>query len=322
MKDRHEAPGARYVLLGAALALAACGDKPPSGLQGYVEGEYVRVAAPFAGTLVSLDTQRGAQVQPGTALFALEAESEDVARREAEERAHKAQAMLEDLKKGKRPTEIDAVQAQLSQAEVAATFSEKEFQRQIDLVAKGFVSQSRSDEARATRDRDRSRVRELQNDLATIKAGARSDEIRAAEAEAAAARQAVAQADWRLRQKSVSSTVAGLVADTLFAKGEWVPAGTPVISLLPPGNVKVRFFVPEPTLGAVKVGQKVTLACDGCGNPMEATVSFIATQAEFTPPVIYSKDSRAKLVFLVEAKPAAADAPKLHPGQPVDVRLQ
>jgi ABC-2 type transport system ATP-binding protein len=210
-----------------ALALAGCGDKPPSGLQGYVEGEFVRVAAPFAGTLVSLDTQRGAQVQPGTALFALEAESEDVARREAEERARKADAQLEDLRKGKRPTEIDSVHAQLAQAEVAATFSEKEFQRQIDLVSKGFISQSRSDEAKAARDRDRNRVRELQNDLATIKAGARTDEIHAAEAESAAARQAVAQADWRLRQKSVTSTVAGIVADTLFAKGEWVPAGTP-----------------------------------------------------------------------------------------------
>jgi HlyD family secretion protein len=322
MTSRSELRARRSALLLLALALAGCGDKPAAGLQGYVEGEYVRVAAPFAGTLVSLDTQRGAQVQPGTALFALEAESEDVARREAQERQRKAEAMVEDLRKGKRPTEIEAVQAQLAQAEVAAAFSEKEFQRQIDLVAKGFVSQSRSDEARAARDRDRSRVRELQNDLATIKAGARSDEIRAAEAEAAAATQAVAQADWRLRQKSVASSVSGLVADTLFAKGEWVPAGTPVVSLLPPGNVKVRFFVPEPMLGGVKVGQKVTLACDGCGNAIEATVSFIAPQAEFTPPVIYSRESRAKLVFLVEAKPALADAAKLHPGQPVDVKLQ
>jgi HlyD family secretion protein len=85
--------------------------------------------------------------------------------------------------------------------------------------------------------------------------------------------------------------------------------------------VKVRFFVPETKLGGIKVGQKVSLACDGCGNPIDAAVSFIAPQAEFTPPVIYSKDNRAKLVFLVEAKPAAQDATRLHPGQPVDVTL-
>ena len=311
----------RLIPLAAALALSACGNSSPPSLQGYVEGEYVRVAAPFAGTLVSLDAQRGAQVAAGTPLFALEAESEDVAKREAQERLRKASAQVEDLRKGKRPSEIESVRAQLAQAEVAAALSEKEWRRQLDLVQKGFVSQSRADEAKAARDSDRNKVLQLQNDVATVQAGSRPDEIRAAEAEAAAAKEALAQADWRLRQKSVASTVAGTVTDTMFVRGEWVPAGSPVVALLPPTNVKVRFFVPEPKLGAVKVGQKVSLACDGCGNAFDATISFIAPQAEFTPPVIYSKDNRAKLVFLVEAKPKPEDAVKLHPGQPVDVRL-
>jgi HlyD family secretion protein len=308
-------------LLALAALLAACGAKDPPTLQGYVEGEYVRVAAPFAGTLVSLDAQRGAQVEPGAALFALEAESEDAARREAQERARKAAAMVEDLRKGRRPTEIGSSRAQLAQAEVAARLSEREWQRQLDLVSKGFVSQSRADEAKAARDSDRNKVVQLQNELATVQSGARPDEIRAAEAEAAAAREALAQADWRLRQKTVTASVAGIVSDTLFNKGEFVPAGSPVVSLLPAANVKVRFFVPETKLGAVKVGQKVSLACDGCAGAIDATITFIASQAEYTPPVIYSKDNRAKLVFLVEAKPAPQDAVKLHPGQPVDVKL-
>jgi HlyD family secretion protein len=301
--------------------LAACGAKEPPSLQGYVEGEYVRVAAPFAGTLVSLDAQRGVQVEPGAALFALEAESEDAARREAQERARKAAAMVEDLRKGKRPTEIESTRAQLAQVEVAARLSEREWQRQLDLVSKGFVSQSRADEAKAARDSDRNKVLQLQNELATVQSGARPDELRAAEAEAAAAREALAQADWRLRQKTVTATVAGLVSDTLFNKGEFVPAGSPVVSLLPAANVKVRFFVPETKLGAIKVGQKISVACDGCAAAIDATISFIASQAEYTPPVIYSKDNRAKLVFLVEARPTAQDAVKLHPGQPVDVKL-
>jgi HlyD family secretion protein len=229
--------------------------------------------------------------------------------------------MVEDLRKGKRPTEIESSRAQLAQAEVAARLSERELQRQLDLVSKGFVSQSRADEARAARDSDRNKVVPLQNELATVQSGARPDEIRAAEAEAAAAREALAQADWRLRQKTVTATVAGLVADTLFNKGEFVAAGAPVVSLLPAANVKARFFVPETKLGAVKVGQKVSLACDGCAGAIDATITFIASQAEYTPPVIYSKDNRAKLVFLVEAKPAPQDAVKLHPGQPVDVKL-
>jgi HlyD family secretion protein len=165
-------------------------------------------------------------------------------------------------------------------------------------------------------------VVELQNELATTRAGARPDEIRAAEAEAAAAKQSLAQADWRLRQKSVAATVDGTVTDTLFQRGEWVPAGAPVVAVLPPANVKVRFFVPETALGSVRVGQKVALACDGCAPGLSGEVSFVAPQAEFTPPVIYSKDSRGKLVFLVEAKPARADAARLHPGQPIDVTLQ
>ncbi len=312
----------RHLLsLAVAFALAACGNSPPPALQGYVEGEYVRVAAPFAGTLVSLDAQRGAQVEAGAKLFALEAESEDAARAEAQARLRKAQAVVEDLRKGKRPTEIGSVRAQLAQAEVAANLSEKEWRRQLDLVSKGFVSQSRADEAKAQRDGDRQKVEQMQNDVGTMQAGTRPDEIRAAEAEAAAAKESLAQADWKLRQKSVTAAVAGLVADTLFTQGEFVPAGSPVVSLLPPANVKVRFFVPETTLGSIKVGQKVSLACDGCGAAIEGTVTFIASQAEFTPPVIYSKDNRAKLVFLVEAKPSRENAAKLHPGQPVDVKL-
>ena len=312
----------RWTGIAMAFALAACGDKPPPSLQGYVEGEYVRVAAPFAGTLVSLDTQRGAQVQPGTPLFALEAESEDAARREAAEQYRKALAQVDDLRKGKRPTEIESVRAQLEQAQVAANLSEREWRRQLDLVSKGFVSQSRADEAKAQRDSDRKKVEQMQNDVASaVMPRARPDELRAAEADAAASKEALAQADWRLRQKAVASTVTGSVADTLFTRGEWVPAGSPVVSILPPGNVKVRFFVPESKLGSVKIGENVRLACDACGAPIDAKIAFIAPQAEFTPPVIYSKDNRSKLVFLVEARPSAGDAQKLHPGQPVDVTV-
>ena len=312
----------RAAMLACTLLLAAaCGQREPAALQGYVEGEFVRVAAPFAGTLVRLDTARGRSVQAGAPLFALEAESEEAGRREAAERARRAQAQVEDLRAGKRPTEIASVQAQLEQAHAAAAFSEKELARQQDLVAKGFVSKQSLDQARSNRDRDRNRVAELENDLTTTRLGARAGEIRAAEADAAAAREALAQADWRLRQKTVAAPVEGSVADTLFVLGEWVPAGAPVVSLLPAGNVKVRFFVAEPRLGSLRTGQEVAIACDGCGAAIRAPITFIAPQAEYTPPVIYSKDNRGKLVFLVEARPAPDVAARLHPGQPVDVTL-
>jgi HlyD family secretion protein len=305
----------------AAFGLAACGEKPPATLQGYVEGEYVRVAAPFAGTLVRLDAQRGQDLKPSAALFALEAESEQAGRREAEERVARALAQVDDLKRGLRPSEIEAVRAQLAQAQVAAELSVKEYARSLDLVAKGFVSQQRADEARSARDRDRNRVAELDAQLTTARSGSRPDEIRAAEAEARAAREALAQADWRLRQKTVAASVGGTVTDTLFALGEWVPAGAPVVTLLPAANVKVRFFVPEARLAAVKPGMRVGLACTGCDATLAATVSYVSPQAEYTPPVIYSNENRSRLLYMVEARPAPEQAAKLHPGQPMDVAL-
>ncbi|APV49098.1 secretion protein HlyD [Betaproteobacteria bacterium GR16-43] len=313
----------RRLLLPLAIAatLSACGGPDNNALQGYAEGEYVRVAAPFAGTLVRLEVARGASVAPGAPLFALEAENETAARREAEDRVRRAEAQRDNLKKGARPTELEALRAQVAQTQSSAELARRDLTRTEELVKKGFLPPQKLDEARMAVENTRQRVRENESQLATANLGGRPDEIRAAESEVEAARASLAQADWRLRQKTVASTVTGLVTDTNFVAGEWVPAGAPVVAVLPPENVKVRFFVPEPRLGAVKVGQAVELACDGCPAKIAATVSFVAPQAEYTPPVIYSRESRAKLVFLVEARPAKADAAKLHPGQPVDVRL-
>jgi HlyD family secretion protein len=112
--------------------------------------------------------------------------------------------------------------------------------------------------------------------------------------------------------------VAGTVQQVYFRPGEMVPAGRPVPAILPPGNLKVRFFVPEPVLPQVAYGETITVRCDGCAN-QSARVSFIAKSAEYTPPVIYSLEERNKLVFLIEALPEQPD--KLRVGQPVDVLL-
>lgn len=311
-------------LLAIAITIAAAGCESPGNdtLQGYAEGEYVRVGAPFAGTLVRLDVQRGSRVEAGAPLFALEAENEAAGRREAEDRMRNAQAQLENLRKGRRPTEIDAVRAQLAQAQAASAYSTAELKRLEALLAKGFATRQQVDEARAARVRDAARVDELEAQLSTARLAARPDEIRAAEAQVSAARAALDQADWRLRQKTAVSAVAGVVTDTLFVRGEWVGAGQPVVALLPPENLKARFFVPETRLGSVKLGQPVELRCDGCGDPIRAAITWIAPQPEYTPPVIYSRESRSKLVFLVEARPSAADSPRLKPGQPLDVVLR
>ena len=305
-----------------AIALAACTNEGQRSYQGYAEGEYVRVAAPFSGTLQVLSVKRGGQVKAGEPLFTLEQENEAAARREAQQRLENAEAQLADLRKSKRPTEIEAVQAQLAQSQAAAQFSRTQLRRAEELVAQNFVSRDRLDEARATYDRDTQRVAELKAQLATAQLAARPDEIKAAEHNVGAAKAALAQAEWKLDQKSVKASVAGLVQDTYYVTGEWVNANQPVVSLLPRENIKVRFFVEERHLGTVKIGQKIAVSCDGCAAPVAAEVSYISPQVEFTPPVIYSRQERAKLVFLIEARPAPADATKLHPGQPVEVRFQ
>lgn len=321
ISDASRRRGSAAALALLAVALASCTQPEPSGYQGYVEAEYARVAAAFAGTLERLDVQRGAQVKAGDALFALENENEAAARREAQQRLNAAEAQLANLRKARRPSEIEAVRAQLEQTQAAAALSQAQLKRTEDLVARNFVSRAQLDEARSARDRDRARVDQLQAELKTAKLAARVDEIRAAQAAVSAARATLEQADWRLKQKTVAAPVGGLVADTLFVRGEWVPAGAPVISILPPANIKVRFFVPETLLGGVAVGQAVSVSCDGCAGPVPARVTYIAPQAEYTPPVIYSRESRSKLVFLVEARPAPEAAARLHPGQPADVRL-
>jgi HlyD family secretion protein len=308
-------------LLIATAALAGCSREAPPLYQGYAEGEYVRVAAPYAGALTSLAVQRGAQVLVGVPLFVLEQENEKAARDEAAQGLKRAEAQLENLKKGKRPAELDAIVAQREQVRSALKLSEDDFARDDKLAKAGFISNQKLDVDRTALKRDREHLKELEAQLATAKLAARVDEVRAAEAAVEAAHATLARADWSLAQKSVKAPVAGLVQDTLYVQGEWVPAGSPVVSLLPPQNIKVRFFVPETRVGSLKTGQAVTLSCDGCAAPVAAAISYISSQAEYTPPVIYSRENRGKLVFLIEARPAPADAEKLHPGQPMDVRV-
>jgi HlyD family secretion protein len=312
--------GAGLLALAGLAVLAGCQQGQPVGYPGYVEGEFVRVASPLAGTLATLGVERGANVQKGAPLFTLESEQEQAALAEAQARVTQGQASLADLEKGRRPPEVAAVRAQLTQAQASLSQSEADLGRTQKLVADKFLPPQQLDQAKAARDRDRARVAELTEQVRIANLPARSDQISAARAEVKAATDALAQAQWRVEQKTQAAPASGVVVDTLYRPGEFVAAGLPVVSLLPPANVKVRFYVPEPLVGTLRIGDVVSVRCDGCGNPIDATIRFIAPQAEFTPPVIYSLQNRANLVFLVEAWPRTPN-PALHPGLPVDVTL-
>ena len=309
----------RFVLVLAVL-VAGCEKEAPDAWQGYVEGDYVMLASPYAGRLQKLELRRGDQAKAGAPVFALEQEAERAARREAEQRLRTAEARLENLRGARRVPEIEALRAELRQAEVARELAETNFAREENLMRSGATSRARYDEARSALARDAARVAEAKAHLKNARMPlGRELERKAAEGEVEAARAALAQAAWRLEQKSVTAPVAGLVHDTYFVEGEWVPAGRPVAAILPPENVKVRFYVPETRLSAISPGTALAIDCDGCPAPLAAKVNFVSSQAEYTPPVLYSKDSRAKLQFLVEARLEGAS---LRPGQPVDVRLK
>jgi HlyD family secretion protein len=310
-----------FIFLG--ISLGGC-DKPASdSWQGYIEGEYMLLASPYAGQLQKLYVRRGDHAEPGKPVFALEQENERASRLQAEEQLKSAEARLQNLQVGCRPPEIEALREQLVQAKAARDLSASQLARQERLLKSGFIARALYDEAKTAFERDRARVAEVESQLETgLLPLGRAGERKAAERDVEAAKAALAQAAWRVEQKSVAAPAAGLVQDTFFVEGEWVPAGRPVASLLPPGNVKVRFYVPETALASMRIDRALGVSCDNCPALIPAKVTYISSQAEYTPPVLYSKESRSKLVFLIEARPAPADGAKLRPGQPVDVVLQ
>jgi len=285
----------RWFLLLAVL-LSSCHKTDDAYWQGYVEGEYVMLASPYAGQLQKLHVRRGEQTAIGKPVFALEQESERAARLEAEQRMKASEARLENLGVAKRAPEIEALRAELKQAQIARQLAERNLAREEELVRSGATSRLRYDELRSAVERDRARVAEVEAQLrqAQLPVG-RDAERKAAEGDLAAAKAALTQAAWRLEQKSVAA---------------------PVAALLPPGNVKVRFYVPEAALSSLALDKELQVRCDGCPAAVVAKVSYISAQAEFTPPVLYSKESRTKLMFLVEAR---LEGSNLRPGQPVDV---
>lgn len=310
------------LVLVIAMLLWGCNENSGSGFQGYAEGDFVLVASPLSGRLEELSVKRGDRVEVGDRLFALDQIDEAAAMVAAEQEVQRASSNLEDLRKGQRTSELRSIEARVDRAKAALDLSQQEFSRREKLLAQNAIAVEDFERAVAALDQDRAALDDILGQLETARLGARRDAVAAGQAELDAARARLAQARWALAQKSQRSMQAGLVFDTLFDPGEFVRAGYPVVSLLPPGNIKVRFFVPEQVVGNLQVGQSVTVSFDGSGGPLPATVSYISPQVEYTPPVIYSRETRAKLVFLVEARPDPAVVTRFHPGQPVDVRLE
>lgn len=305
-----------------ALLNVACNEEKAAGYQGYIEGEYLYLAAPQAGYLKSLDAARGSRVQAGQAVFAIATDPDAQALAEAEARAGSAREKVENLKEPRRPPEIATLEANLQAALASQRLARTRLNQQESLARAKFVSQAALDEARSAFEQASAQVEANRQQLATYRSTlGRQSEVRGAEADLQAAAALAEQKRWVVERKAVNAPVAGEVSETYYRPGEWVPAGAAVASLLPDARRRLRFYVPETNLAVLKPGQKVEAGCDGCTTPIRATIDFIAAQAEYTPPVIYSRGSREKLVFRVEAVPDPEQAASLRPGLPVDVRV-
>jgi HlyD family secretion protein len=267
------------LVLPLLLLVAGC-EKPHEGAWlGYAAGDTAFVSAPLAGWVTDVKVERGAWVKKGDPLFVLDDTSQVSGRDQAQ-------------------AAIAQAQGQLGQAEANLELARKQFERQRGLMQTSATSRQAYDQAKSALDAAEAQV----------------EQIKAGETQA---RAAFGNAAYQLSQRQILSLTTGRVQDIYFRSGEYAPAMTPVISILPPENVYVRFFVPEDQFARVHLGQKVKIHCDGCADNIVATIAFIASQQEYTPPVIFSNQSRGQMVFKIEAR--APGGLKLNPGQPVDV---
>jgi HlyD family secretion protein len=304
-----------------ASTFAACGPAPIR-IAGYVEGEYVRLGPIDTARIETVEVRRGERVEAGHKLATLQADDAINSVAENEARLVQSQAELANLGSGKRPEEIAVISATLASAMAQEREADRALERRQDLFRRGVSTQADLDQALTARDVAAARVREASANLGVAKLPARDEEIRAAQNRVAQARAALDQAKWRLSQRTLVAPAAGRVTDVVRRPGEIAGPNAPVLAFLPVGAVKLMLYVPEPRFSAVAPGLQLTVRCDGCPAGLTATVTYVSQEPEFTPPVIYSAETRQKLVYLIEARPESEAAAGLQPGQIVDVVLR
>lgn len=278
-------------------------------LSGYIEGESLYLSAPSAGVVSQVSVSRGQRVEAGAALFVMDART--VGSQQDEARANIAQGQ----------TQVTAAEAQWREAQAQAEAQEA-LASNARKLADRYTALRRNDPgALAAQELDKAnaeaRASAAQAAAARRQAAAAQAQIASARAQVQRAGAGLAEIGVRADLQSPRAPAAGRIEEVYFQNGEWAGANQPVVSLLPDAKVKLRFFVSEKTVAAYRPGRTVRFRCDGCGAERAATIAYVSPRAEFTPPVIYSRETRDKLVFLVEAKPA--DPASLTPGLPIEI---
>jgi len=312
---------AGIALTAIVLVLTTFSANEDAEFPGYMEADLVLVGSEQGGRVLALSVEEGNSVKQGDPIFVLESEEQEASVAAAKARVQEAEARLADAKaEVQRPDEIHVLEAALAQSQAMLQQANNNLERARALFAKGWITKAQLDDAVAQHDRNEAAVAEAEKRITAAKLPGRSDMIHAAAANAEAARHALIEAEKNLGKRKVVAPAGGTVEEVYFRPGEVVNSGQAVVALLPPRNLKVRFFVAEPERAGLQVDQSVKVSCDGCPPDLHAKISFIGREAEFTPPVIFSREQRQKLVYLVEARPEGAAA-DLTAGQPVTVTL-
>lgn len=302
-----------------ASLFAGCAEPAPQAV-GYVEGEYVLLAPIEVAQVKDVAVRRGDRVTAGQAVAHMEKRDAEIAVAQAEAALAQAKAQLADLKQGKRPEEIAVLQAAVDMARAEADNAKRKFERVSDLYARGTAAQSDYDTAATGLETADAQLGQARANLAVARLPARSEAVKAAEQQVGQAEAGLREARWRLSERVIEAPLAGRINDVIRNPGDIAGPSAPVISMLPDGAVKLKVYFPEPMFSTLQVGKLLDVRCDGCGDDLEARISYVSPDPEFTPPVIYSLEARQKLVYLVEARPVGQDT-RLQPGQIVDVRL-
>ena len=308
---------AGLAILFLAWRLLAPTESRPQALSGYIEGETLYLSAATSGRVQGLAVRRGQRVPAGMRLFLIEPDQQIAQGRQAAAELETARAQAQDARLGQRPPEIAVLEADRDAAEAAAREARIALWRADALVRRGIYARVRLDEARATYQDAASRVAAARHRIEVAALGQREEQIRAADARVAEAAAHVTETSARLGTLSPVAPSAGRIEEVFYQRGEYAAANQPVVALIPDDRIHVRFFVPEALVAAYVPGARIRFRCDGCPDGLAATISYVSPRPEFTPPIIYSREARDRLVFLVEARPD--NGARLTPGLPVDV---
>ncbi len=310
-----------FFVLIAMLIITGCDNKPDNILSGYSYGDFVYLSYSGNEKIERLLINKGDNVTTGQELVKMESfDTQNILLR-AEEKLSAESALLRNLESGERPEELDIIRAQIKKARSAESQVKRQLGRYRNLYASHAISLAEWEDIRDELTQKGAQVEELINQLKARQLPARQDEISQQLSLVAVAKHERDKALWDVQQTTIVSPVNAKVFDIIYRAGERPSSGKSIISLLPPDNVKVRFFIPEVMLGKFKVGDKVRLICDGCAEPIPGVINYISPEAEFTPPVIYSTKRREKLIFMAEAIPAPNQAERMKIGQPFDVEI-